>query len=170
MKSRNNSLNAIFFIVIACASQHIHAMTPGQDLTEGSVASSAERDATLAQAGKPLCSNKTLTGTYSYQFAGSRDDGRTLTREAGMEVYDGKGGMSVIATFNSVPGGVGSFQTTLLNYTVNPNCTGILSGKSGKYADIFVAPDGSSFNFISNVPGQQISGTEIRISRNKLNP
>lgn len=87
-----------------------------------------------------------------------------------MEVYDGKGSMSVIATFNSVPGGVGSFQTTQLNYTVNPNCTGILRGKSGKYADIFIAPDGSSFNFISNVPGQQISGTETRISKKKLNP
>lgn len=159
---------AIILSALFCAFSQVQAVTPGQDLTEGSVALLANRDSKLSQAGKPVCSNRTLTGTYSYQFEGSRDEGRTLTREAGMEVYDGKGSMSVIATFNSIPGGVGSFQTTQLNYVVNPNCTGILSGKSGKYADIFVAPDGSSFNFISNVPGQQISGTETRISRKKL--
>jgi hypothetical protein len=82
-----------------------------------------------------------------------------------MEVYDGRGSMSVVASFNSVPGGVYSFQTTRLNYTVNANCTGVLSGSNGKYADIFVAPDGSSFTFVSNVAGQQISGVETRVSR-----
>jgi len=85
-----------------------------------------------------------------------------------MEVYDGEGTMSVIASFNSVPGSVFSFQTTQLTYTVNANCTGVLSGKSGPYADIFLAPDGSSFTFVSNVTGQQISGVETRVSRKAI--
>ncbi len=117
---------------------------------------------------KPVCSSKTLKGTYIYQFEGSRDDGKTLTREAGMEVYDGEGTMTVIASFNSVPGSVFSFQTTQLTYTVNANCTGVLSGKNGPYADIFIAPDGSSFTFLSNVAGHQISGVETRVSRKAI--
>lgn len=117
------------------------------------------------QTERTVCSNRTLKGTYTYQFEGTRDDGTIRTREGGMKVYDGRGSMSVVASFNSVPGGVYSFQTTRLSYTVNANCTGVLSGRNGKYADIFVAPDESSFTFVSNVAGQQISGVETRVSR-----
>ena len=109
------------------------------------------------------CSNRTLFGTYNYELNGSRDDGKVLTREAGTEVYDGRGNLNVIASFNSVPGGVGTFQTAHLTYVVYPNCTGVLSGDRGPYANIFVAPDGSSFTFVSIVQGQQISGQERRI-------
>lgn len=109
------------------------------------------------------CSNRTLFGTYNYEFNGSRDDGKVLTREAGTEVYDGRGNLKVIASFNSVPGGVGTFQTARLTYVVYPNCTGVLSGDRGPYANIFVAPDGSSFTFVSIVQGQQISGQERRV-------
>lgn len=135
-------------------------------------ASPSVGESSLAQseAKRPTCSNRTLSGTYTYQFEGTRDDGQVLTREAGMEVYDGRGGMSVIATFNSVPGGVASFQKTHLTYVVNSNCTGVLSGDRGPYADMFVAPDGSSFTFVSNVAGQQISGTEYRVSEKKVRP
>ena len=71
-----------------------------------------------------------------------------LTREAGAEVYDGRGNLNVIASFNSVPGGIGTFQTARLTYVVYPNCTGVLSGDRGPYANIFVAPDGSSFTIL----------------------
>lgn len=109
------------------------------------------------------CSNRTLFGTYNYELNGSRDDGKVLTREAGTEVYDGRGNLNVIASFNSVPGGIGTFQTARLTYVVYPNCTGVLSGDRGPYANIFVAPDGSSFTFVSIVQGQQISGQERRV-------
>ncbi len=109
------------------------------------------------------CSNRTLFGTYNYELNGSREDGKVLTREAGTEVYDGRGNLNVIASFNSVPGGVGTFQTARLTYVVYPNCTGVLSGDRGPYANIFVAPDGSSFTFVSIVQGQQISGQERRV-------
>ena len=152
-------------VVVACSKAV--AISPGAEAFEN------PSDTELStvhqwQDGKPVCSNKTLKGTYTYQFEGTRDEGKTLTREAGMEVYDGEGTMSVIASFNSVPGSVFSFQTTQLTYTVNANCTGVLSGKSGPYADIFLAPDGSSFTFVSNVTGQQISGVETRVSRKAI--
>lgn len=149
--------------VVAACPQAL-AISPGAEAFEN--ASDAELSTVQKwHDGKPACSNKTLKGTYTYQFEGTRDDGKTLTREAGMEVYDGEGTMSVIASFNSVPGSVYSFQTTQLTYVVNANCTGVLSGKSGPYADIFVAPDGSSFTFVSNVAGHQISGVETRVSK-----
>ena len=73
----------------------------------------------------------------------------------------------MIAAFNSAPGDVASFQTVQLSYIIKPNCTEVLSGRSGKYTGIFVAPDGSSFSFISYVQGQQISGARVRISKKR---
>jgi hypothetical protein len=170
MKSICHPFNMLFLISATCLSLQATAISPGPDSSVNDILSRTEETPKVTQAGASACSNKTLSGTYTYQFEGTRDEGHILTREAGMEAYDGKGTMSVIATFNSVPGGVASFQTTQLSYMVNANCTGVLSGKSGKYADIFVAPDGSSFTFISNVPGQQISGTELRVSKKRQIP
>lgn len=153
------------------AAPSANAVSPGPDAVTGVPEAATETSQSHPTEAKRLtCSNRTLFGTYTYQFEGTRDEGQVLTREAGMEVYDGRGGMSVIATFNSVPGGVASFQTTRLTYVVNPNCTGVLSGSRGPYADIFLAPDGSSFTFVSNVAGQQISGTEHRVSERKVKP
>jgi hypothetical protein len=155
-------------LLLVFASQAAYAVSPGAD-GGSNISSSVDPSSPQPSAAiRPTCSNRTLSGTYTYQLEGTRDDGRTLTREAGMEVYDGRGHMSVIATFNSVPGGVSSFQTTRLSYVVYSNCTGVLSGSRGPYADIFVAPDGSSFTFVSNVAGQQISGIEHRVSERRV--
>lgn len=144
-------------------SPRLLAVSPGPEAMLEPNATAAVA-APLESAGFPaVCSNRTLYGTYNYEFSGSRDDGKVLTREAGTEVYDGRGNLNVIASFNSVPGGVGTFQTARLTYVVYPNCTGVLSGDRGPYANIFVAPDGSSFTFVSIVQGQQISGQERRI-------
>ena len=168
MNSETLRLMPATALLLVSTSQAAHAVSPGADGGPNISNVAAPSLPQPSEAKRPTCSSRTLSGTYTYQLEGTRDDGRTLTREAGLEVYDGRGHMSVIATFNSVPGGVSSFQTTQLSYEVYPNCTGVLSGSRGPYADIFVAPDGSAFTFVSNVAGQQISGIEHRVSKRRV--
>jgi hypothetical protein len=161
--------HAFTFLVLVLPASSLYAITPGlHEINDPLTAHHATAASSQAQSKSPTCSKKTLSGTYTYEFNGARDDGQILTREAGMEVYDGNGNLSVTASFNSVPGGVGSFKKAQLTYVVYPNCTGVLSGKQGPYADIFIDPTGDSFTFVSNVPGQQISGQEHRVSKKAI--
>jgi hypothetical protein len=107
---------------------------------------------------KVFCTNKTLKGTYSYSATGWRD--QVQFAESGMETYDGNGNIY----------GIGSDSSSLENqsftgkYLVNPDCTGYVDYGEGNTYNIYLAPDGTAYNYLDKSSQGQLSGVERRIS------
>jgi len=82
--------------------------------------------------------------------------------EAGREVYDGKGGVTL--TYRGTGGATGTMHTT---YTVSPDCIGTATYPYGQSLVSFISPDGSRFAYtITRGPGDRptvLSGWEIRV-------
>ena len=106
---------------------------------------------------KTKCSNATLKGTYSWNSQTS------LSASAGMESFDGAGGVVTKETNNGNP----IVNTTTGSYTVNEDCTGTYA--EGDETDaLFINPNGDSFSWVEtdqSTDDNISSGTETRISK-----
>lgn len=115
----------------------------------------------------PVCSNRTLSGTYVYEVIGNgtgdEDKWRTAFRESGNETFDGRG--NIINRFTDSNGAVG---TVVGSYAVDSDCTGTTTyldteGTTLTF-DIYVSPYGDRFTFIDQDPSYTRCGENIRVS------
>lgn len=106
------------------------------------------------------CTHATLKGTYLYSSVGMLDG--KFYAEAGREVYDGQGGVTL--TYGGTGGATGTMHTT---YSVSPDCIGTATYPYGQSLVSFISPDGSRFAYtITRGPGDRptvLSGWEIRV-------
>lgn len=111
------------------------------------------------------CSERTLSGTYTYNSEGALpvDDRLQLFREAGLEAYDGVGGIR-----NRFTDTLGNDTTVAGEYQIAPDCSGHASYDSGGVYRLYVAPNGRQFVFIDTAPGSQRPGLSTRVSRQRL--
>jgi hypothetical protein len=117
--------------------------------------------------GEVRCSVATLRGMYLFAIEGMAVDGSEHLpfAGAGYEVYDGRGNLSVHISF-SENGAITRNAQFPGTYTVNRDCTGTSTLPSrNETFDMFVAPDGSMFTFVSTVPGVVFSGSAQRMAR-----
>ena len=113
------------------------------------------------------CSVATLRGTYLFAIEGMVVNGSEHLpfAGAGYEVYDGRGNLRVHISF-SENGAITRNAQFPGTYTVNRDCTGTSALPSrNEHFDMFVAPDGSMFTFVSTDPGVVFSGSEQRVAR-----
>ena len=117
------------------------------------------------------CSESTLHGMYlvaqNGEFAGSQGPFAV----AGYEVYDGKGKVNGVFSFN-FNGEVAANAKFPHNfrddgtYTVEADCTGATTyiSEGVRYTtDLFIAPDGSMFTFVQTNPPERVtSGIELQ--------
>lgn len=85
-----------------------------------------------------------------------------------MNVYDGKGGLTIKATYNDIPGSAMSFVTQKATYTINPDCTGRVFAGETHYLDLFASPDGSFVSAISIQEGVQMNEEAKRATKKIL--
>ena len=100
-------------------------------------------------------SEATLAGTYLYANQGN---GFTY---AGSDVFDGNGNVTSMATVGG-QGERSEVRTATGTYTVNADCTGIVTYPEGIEDQIFIAPDGSLLTYVSRTPGSFIAGFEFQ--------
>ncbi len=81
---------------------------------------------------------------------------------AGSEVYHGNGKVNVVVSV-SVNGEITRNVRSAGTYTVKADCTGTSTYPDlDEHFDLFIAPDGSLFTFISTDPGVVVAGFERR--------
>jgi hypothetical protein len=122
----------------------------------------------VARQTKPLktCSRRTLAGTYTYNTEGALpvDERLRLFREAGMESYDGTGGIR-----NRFSDTFGNEHRTISGqYEIAADCSGRARYDSDGLYRIYAAPDGQHFVFIDLAAGSQRPGLNTRVSRRLL--
>ena len=122
-----------------------------------------------AQRASQTCSVSTLRGRYQFASAGfvMMKGGYVPLAVSGIDVLDGNGNLSSNSTL--VVDGVIAFQNLVVpngTYTVNKDCTGTLTlGAGGVQLNIFVAPDGRSYDYVQTAPsGNVLAGTIRRVS------
>jgi hypothetical protein len=115
------------------------------------------------------CSNATLKGTYLFTNDGWQIDADGVRKPfafSGIEIYNGDGTMRGIYS-GSVDGVVSQMVGYTGTSTIHPNCTGeqTFTEDTGvvTHNDIFVAPSGEEFTFISTDPGIVSAGSERRV-------
>jgi opacity protein-like surface antigen len=109
--------------------------------------------------------NATKHGTYVVAGAGTIVDVGPAT-VVGEITYDGQG--NTVATYTvSVNGTIHRGVTVTGTYTVNPDCTGSSSESDGTHYDFVTARDGNTTTWIETDTGTVISGTEVRLSRDR---
>jgi hypothetical protein len=117
--------------------------------------------------GKVTCSVATLRGMYLFAFEGIAVSGgdHLPFAGAGYEVYDGRGNVRVHISF-SENGAITRNAQISGTYTVHSDCTGTSTLPSrNEHFDMFVAPDGSMFTYVSTDPGVVFSGSELRTAK-----
>ena len=134
--------------------------------------------AALADGSKARCSISTLKGTYSFAMQGSLAAGSdTFVPEAyiGFTTYDGLGNIWLSKT--SSINGVWAVRGSTGTYSLGNDCVGVATYPGSSKFQYYVAPDGSSLNFVkiaSYVDGQfvetpdRLSSTAIRVSKKAL--
>ena len=124
--------------------------------------------ALAAETGAAQCSAATLHGRYLFSYQGITVTGPEADRGpfavAGFEVFDGKGNIRGFYTL-SVNGKISKRVASTGTYTVQSNCIGSASYSDGTHEDQYLAPDGSSFVFISVDRGTVATGFEPRARR-----
>lgn len=104
------------------------------------------------------CSAATLTGHYTYWLQGADEAGKAYA-EVGQETYDGAGNVKSKISAS----GSGSVEEDNGTYTVNADCSGMVTYASGAAYNIFVAPSGDSFVFSSSNTGVVQAGENTRV-------
>jgi len=115
------------------------------------------------------CSEATLHGMYlvaqNGEFAGSQGPFAV----AGYEVYDGKGKVNGVFSFNFNGEVAAKFPHNFRDdgtYTVKADCTGATTyiSEGVRYTtDLFIAPDGSMFTFVQTNPPERVTaGIELQ--------
>jgi len=135
----------------------------------GLIAGSMTVQQGYAQRANQTCSVATLRGRYQFASAGFVIvNGQSVPLAvAGIDILDGKGNLSSTSTL--IVGGAIAFQNLVVpngTYSVSKDCTGSLTlGASGVQLNIFVAPDGASYNYVQTAPsGNVLAGTIRRVS------
>jgi hypothetical protein len=119
--------------------------------------------APAAKADDKGCSTASLKGTFAYTMTGVGKAGPFA--EVGTQSFDGRGATTAIATL-SQNGNI--VQVTITGtYTVNPDCTGILTLLVAPFGvtvhNFFVIADGGSeFQAIETEPGVVLTRTARR--------
>ena len=104
------------------------------------------------------CSNASIKGHYTYWLQGQDAAGK-MYAEAGQEHFDGAGNVKSITGV----AGAAAPEADEGTYTVNGDCTGEITYKSGAHDKIFVAPSGDSFVFSSAKEGVVQVGEDTRV-------
>jgi hypothetical protein len=116
---------------------------------------------------RTTCSVATLRGTYLFAIEGIvvNASQHLPFAGAGYEVYDGRGNVLVHVSL-SQNGQITRNVEIPGTYTVDGDCTATstLPGTE-EHFDMFVAPDGSMFTFVSTDPGVVFSGSELRTAK-----
>jgi hypothetical protein len=110
------------------------------------------------------CSEATLHGQYLVAQDGVviKGNDQWLFALAGYDVFDGNGKVDAVfsANFN---GDITRKEHASGTYTVNADCTGTVTYADGTQNDLFIAPDGSMFTFVTTDPPEGVtSGFELR--------
>lgn len=134
--------------------------------------------AAVADGSKARCSVATLKGTYSFAVQGSLSTGSdTYVPEAyaGFVTYDGLGNIRLSKT--SSINGDWAVRGSTGTYSLGNDCIGQATYPGSGIFEYYVAPDGSSLNFVkiaSYIGGQfvdtpdRIGSTAIRVSKKAL--
>ena len=123
-------------------------------------------------ASRAKCSDATLHGTYLFAVDGVeiKDNDQLPFAIAGYDVFDGNGHFKSVASTN-FNGQI--FRKVQLDgtYNVKADCTGTGTYEGGEQADMFIAPDGSKFTFVSIKPEATVgSGFEPRVTAKRVGP
>ena len=120
---------------------------------------------------KGTCSLATLKGRYLFASTGTLLPPAfgvtepTQVADAGYHVFNGDGTGTDIVTLRVGSTIVLENFITPTSYTVNANCTGVLSVPNGPSFDLFIAPNGDFLSTISTAPpGNYVSGIDRRMS------
>ncbi|NCA71620.1 MAG: hypothetical protein EOM91_16355 [Sphingobacteriia bacterium] len=135
------------------------------DTTEGYILGGEKIRVTPRDSALAHCSTRLLQGTYSYSIHGAvtTPAGLRLFREAGLESFDGKGGI-----VNRFVDNLGNEATITGTYEIAPNCIGTASYASGGVYRIYLDPVGRHFAFVDLTAGAERSGLNTRISRGSI--
>lgn len=132
----------------------------------------------VADGSKARCSLATLKGTYSLAVQGSLSTGpNSYAPEAyaGFVTYDGLGNIWLNKT--SSIDGTWAVRGSTGTYSLGNDCIGVATYPGSSIFQYYVAPDGSSLNFVkiaSYIDGQfvetpdRLSSTAIRVSKKAL--
>ena len=122
---------------------------------------------------KGICSLATLKGRYLFASTGTLLPPAfgvtepTQVADAGYHVFNGDGTGTDIVTLRVGSTIVLENFVTPTSYTVNANCTGVLTVPNGPSFDLFIAPNGDFLSTISTAPpGNYVSRIEQRVSGN----
>jgi hypothetical protein len=103
------------------------------------------------------CSKATLHGTYLFAYDGVFGKDQKPFAIAGYDVLDGNGKIDTVSSHN-INGQVFRKAHTSGTYTVKADCTGTATFAGGDVKfDLFIAPDGSKFTFVSIKPKSEVS-------------
>jgi hypothetical protein len=111
------------------------------------------------------CSLGTLKGTYIGHCAGVQGSRQRHFAAAALEHFHGNGTSSGVSSYTDKNNILRQVPFTA-TYTVNPDCTGTYTATDENgtiHLDVFLAPDGSEFNFIYTDPGVVDSALERRV-------
>jgi len=122
---------------------------------------------------KGTCSLATLKGRYLFAASGTilppafGVTEPTPGADAGYHVFNGDGtGTDIVTVRVGSKVALANFVTPT-HYTVNANCTGVLTVPNGPSFDLFIAPNGDFLSTISTAPpGNYVSRIEQRVSGN----
>jgi hypothetical protein len=122
---------------------------------------------------KGTCSLATLKGRYLFAASGTilppafGVTEPTPGADAGYHVFNGDGTGTDIVTVRVGSTVVLENFVTPTHYTINANCTGVLTVPNGPSFDLFIAPNGDFLSTISTAPpGNYVSRIEQRVSDN----
>ena len=147
----------------------VWAIGIGRIVTLGflTVAQGAVQDKDHAQ----TCSLATLKGRYLFAASGTilppafGVTAPTPGADAGYHILNGDGtGTDIVTVRVGSTVALENFVTPT-HYTVNANCTGVLTVPNGPSFDLFIAPNGDFMSTISTAPpGNYVSRIEQRVS------
>ena len=113
------------------------------------------------------CTQATLHGRYVFDATGYNIVNEVAVPKTVVEflTFKGDGNLTSLATV--VVGGnkIQDNAPGTGTYTVNDDCTGVITFGNGFTFDLFIAPDGRTFHMIQTVTGQMIAGKAQKVSR-----
>jgi hypothetical protein len=131
----------------------------------GGLAAASEAPGADVDATGERCSNRSLVGTYLFEYLARPAGGADLAVAVGFRYFDGRGAGRLSYTTAA-----GRTARTRFRYDVEPDCTGTVEYASGFGAeDIFVHPRGQHFAWIDTRPGFAASGQDWLSSRRAPN-
>lgn len=126
------------------------------------VASASDSDQASLESTETLCSNRSLLGTYLFEYVGRPAGDAPYSASGGFRFFDGWGNGWM--AFTSVMSA--ELQTERFEYNIAPDCTGTIDYRSGTTSEhIFVHPRGDHFSWIDTRPGFVANGQDWRASR-----